>query len=275
MNGWSNFSTRRWGCSGIRGSTDDGRKVPRLPNALGAGDGPLSPVPEGASAAERARHASLRTMFADASASEVHAQRRPRRTAFISGSALMAEPRDLNAITAKHENDLRATRGVHSRQKRPHASSSLSVADVSYLLERLQSLEAVLGDAAGFLRVLEMNTDSGERDKADLLHQIEAALTSTPASPTTPMIHPCRCGHEKGDHQQRLGQRGNYTPCCIAGCSCDGFRKAPASPSTRYPSDEQLNAWLSAMETGATADQRRAAWNDLRDFYSPTTETQE
>lgn len=54
----------------------------------------------------------------------------------------MAEPRDLNEITAKHENDLRATRGVHGRQKRQHASSSLSVDDVSHLLERLQSLQA-------------------------------------------------------------------------------------------------------------------------------------
>jgi hypothetical protein len=40
------------------------------------------------------------------------------------------------------------------------------------------------------------------------------------------MIHPCACGHEKGDHQMRIGQRGNYTPCCIANCQCSGFRKA-------------------------------------------------
>ena len=39
------------------------------------------------------------------------------------------------------------------------------------------------------------------------------------------MVYPCRCGHEKGDHQTRIGQRGNYTPCCAKGCSCDGFRK--------------------------------------------------
>jgi hypothetical protein len=39
------------------------------------------------------------------------------------------------------------------------------------------------------------------------------------------MVYPCRCGHEKGDHQMRIGQRGNYTPCCISGCQCDGFRK--------------------------------------------------
>lgn len=39
-------------------------------------------------------------------------------------------------------------------------------------------------------------------------------------------IYPCRCGHEKGDHQQRLGQRGNYTPCCVKGCVCYGFHKA-------------------------------------------------
>jgi hypothetical protein len=39
------------------------------------------------------------------------------------------------------------------------------------------------------------------------------------------MVYPCRCGHENGDHQTRLGQRGNYTPCCVNGCECDGFRK--------------------------------------------------
>lgn len=42
----------------------------------------------------------------------------------------------------------------------------------------------------------------------------------------TNQVHPCRCGHEKTDHQTRIGQRGNYTPCCIQGCKCDGFRKA-------------------------------------------------
>jgi hypothetical protein len=41
------------------------------------------------------------------------------------------------------------------------------------------------------------------------------------------MIHPCICGHEKSDHQTRLGQRGNYTPCCADGCKCEGFRKRP------------------------------------------------
>ena len=40
------------------------------------------------------------------------------------------------------------------------------------------------------------------------------------------LIYPCICGHEKGDHQMRIGQRGNYTPCCITGCECGGFRKA-------------------------------------------------
>jgi hypothetical protein len=39
------------------------------------------------------------------------------------------------------------------------------------------------------------------------------------------MVYPCQCGHEKGDHQMRIGQRGNYTPCCISGCGCDGFKK--------------------------------------------------
>jgi hypothetical protein len=39
------------------------------------------------------------------------------------------------------------------------------------------------------------------------------------------MVYPCVCGHEKGDHQTRIGQRGNYTPCCVNGCRCDGFRK--------------------------------------------------
>lgn len=28
----------------------------------------------------------------------------------------------------------------------------------------------------------------------------------------------------------RLGQRGNYTPCCTDGCKCDGFRKRPSVP---------------------------------------------
>ena len=37
------------------------------------------------------------------------------------------------------------------------------------------------------------------------------------------MVNPCRCGHEKGDHQMRIGQRGNYTPCCRC-AKCDGFR---------------------------------------------------
>lgn len=40
------------------------------------------------------------------------------------------------------------------------------------------------------------------------------------------LIYPCRCGHEKGDHQQRIGQRGNYTPCCVKDCNCYAFRKA-------------------------------------------------
>lgn len=40
------------------------------------------------------------------------------------------------------------------------------------------------------------------------------------------MVNPCRCGHEKGDHQTRIGRGGNYTPCCASKCSCDGFRKA-------------------------------------------------
>jgi hypothetical protein len=40
------------------------------------------------------------------------------------------------------------------------------------------------------------------------------------------MVYPCRCGHEKGDHAQRIGQRGNYTPCCTSGCNCYAFRKA-------------------------------------------------
>lgn len=39
------------------------------------------------------------------------------------------------------------------------------------------------------------------------------------------MVNPCTCGHEKADHQTRLGQRGNYTPCCTAGCNCAGFRR--------------------------------------------------
>lgn len=41
------------------------------------------------------------------------------------------------------------------------------------------------------------------------------------------MVNPCLCGHEKGDHQPRIGQRGNYTPCNQSGCKCDGFRKSP------------------------------------------------
>lgn len=40
------------------------------------------------------------------------------------------------------------------------------------------------------------------------------------------MIYLCGCGHEKGDHQMRIDQRGNYTPCCFKGCACYGFRKA-------------------------------------------------
>ena len=39
------------------------------------------------------------------------------------------------------------------------------------------------------------------------------------------IVNPCVCGHEKGDHQTRIGQRGNYTPCCTTGCKCDGFRR--------------------------------------------------
>src|SRR5689334_12679592 len=47
-------------------------------------------------------------------------------------------------------------------------------------------------------------------------------------------VNPCRCGHEKADHQQRLGQRGNYTPCCHDDCRCCGFRKArPARQKAR------------------------------------------
>lgn len=38
------------------------------------------------------------------------------------------------------------------------------------------------------------------------------------------MVNPCRCGHEKGDHQMRIGQRGNYTPCNRCK-TCDAFRK--------------------------------------------------
>jgi hypothetical protein len=56
------------------------------------------------------------------------------------------------------------------------------------------------------------------------------------------LIHPCRCGHEKGDHQQRLGQHSNYTPCCITGCNCDGFRKERRVASSRpaaQPEQEQ------------------------------------
>lgn len=46
------------------------------------------------------------------------------------------------------------------------------------------------------------------------------------AMPTmTALVNPCWCGHEKGDHQMRIGQRGNYTPCNTTGCGCDGFRK--------------------------------------------------
>ncbi len=41
------------------------------------------------------------------------------------------------------------------------------------------------------------------------------------------LVHPCRCGHEKADHMQRLGQRGNYTPCSEPGCRCKGFRRRP------------------------------------------------
>lgn len=45
-------------------------------------------------------------------------------------------------------------------------------------------------------------------------------------------IEPCQCGHERGDHMARLGQRGNYTPCCR--CACAGFRKAQApEPASR------------------------------------------
>lgn len=40
-----------------------------------------------------------------------------------------------------------------------------------------------------------------------------------------PVIDACRCGHSHGDHQQRIG-RGNYTPCCINKCLCDGYRTA-------------------------------------------------
>ena len=55
--------------------------------------------------------------------------------------------------------------------------------------------------------------------KAALAHDNELLFAERP------MIAPCRCGHEKGDHQTRLGQRGNYTPCCVSGCRCSGFRK--------------------------------------------------
>ena len=37
-------------------------------------------------------------------------------------------------------------------------------------------------------------------------------------------IYPCKtCGHEHGDHQQRIGQRGNYRPCCVSGCQCSAW----------------------------------------------------
>ena len=39
------------------------------------------------------------------------------------------------------------------------------------------------------------------------------------------MINPCQCGHEKGDHQMRIGQHGNYTPCCTSGCKCDAYAR--------------------------------------------------
>lgn len=37
-------------------------------------------------------------------------------------------------------------------------------------------------------------------------------------------IDPCKCGHAKGDHERRLGQRGNFTPCNHRRCQCSGFR---------------------------------------------------
>lgn len=43
-----------------------------------------------------------------------------------------------------------------------------------------------------------------------------------------PQVFPCRCGHDKADHMQRIGQRGNYTPCAAGGCDCSGYRKRPA-----------------------------------------------
>lgn len=72
-----------------------------------------------------------------------------------------------------------------------------------------RKVTANLAASAGVWTTLDAN--------ADELEEV-LVLTREP-------VNPCRCGHEKGDHQTRIG-RGNYTPCCTAGCVCDGFRKA-------------------------------------------------
>lgn len=46
-------------------------------------------------------------------------------------------------------------------------------------------------------------------------------------------------------------------------------RYALASPVSGAPTPDELNEWLSAMETGATFQQRLEAWNSLRDYFSP------
>lgn len=67
------------------------------------------------------------------------------------------------------------------------------------------------------------------------------------------LVHPCRCGHEKADHQQRLGQRGNYTPCCIPGCECGGFRKAGRA---KVAALRALQSWTAQQQeiAGLTAE---------------------
>lgn len=52
-------------------------------------------------------------------------------------------------------------------------------------------------------------------------------------------IQPCKCGHEKGDHQFRIGQRGNYTPCNHRHCPCSGFRALRRTSFIAKPKGEK------------------------------------
>lgn len=57
-------------------------------------------------------------------------------------------------------------------------------------------------------------------------------------------VNPCMCGHEKGDHAMRIGQRRNYTPCnkCM---TCSGFHVM-----TLYEASQRV---VRAIRSGSSA----------------------